>query len=298
MNRYRLLSLFILVCLIAAGCNQAKVDLPAAGDPVAWIDAPLDGMLLPLAPYEIVFHITDDSPLTQGEVSINGSLAAQIAVSDGGNMATLRYVWTPPANGRYVIEARGQSSDGAWSAPARVEVEVGEPTPTVTFTPTTTPTLTATPTPTLTPTETSTPTPTATFTPTATRTPLPGPAPITFNNVHPNTTQIFFYRDTCGRKEVDLYVTIPLASKVTKVTVNYRLVARSGTQPPTSWLSKDMYVNNATTGEWLVTIKPEAVFTGIFFYTQSVVEYQFTAFNEKGSKSSGVYDDVKLEMCR
>lgn len=298
MNRYRLLSLFILVCLIAAGCNQAKVDLPAAGDPVAWIDAPLDGMLLPLAPYEIVFHITDDSPLTQGEVSINGSLAAQVAVSDGGNMATLRYVWTPPANGRYVIEARGQSSDGAWSAPARVEVEVGEPTPTVTFTPTATPTLTATPTPTLTPTETSTPTPTATFTPTATRTPLPGPAPITFNNVHPNTTQIFFYRDTCGRKEVDLYVTIPLASKVTKVTVNYRLVARSGTQPPTGWLSKDMYVNNATTGEWLVTIKPEAVFTGIFFYTQSVVEYQFTAFNEKGSKSSGVYDDVKLEMCR
>lgn len=298
MNRYRLLSLFILVCLIAAGCNQAKVDLPAAGDPVAWIDAPLDGMLLPLAPYEIVFHITDDSPLTQGEVSINGSLAAQVAVSDGGNMATLRYVWTPPANGRYVIEARGQSSDGAWSAPARVEVEVGEPTPTVTFTPTATPTLTATPTPTLTPTETSTPTPTATFTPTATRTPLPGPAPITFNNVHPNTTQIFFYRDTCGRKEVDLYVTIPLASKVTKVTVNYRLVARSGTQPPTGWLSKDMYVNNATTGEWLVTIKPEAVFTGIFFYTQSVVEYQFTALNEKGSKSSGVYDDVKLEMCR
>lgn len=298
MNRYRLLSLFILVCLIAAGCNQAKVDLPAAGDPVAWIDAPLDGMLLPLAPYEIVFHITDDSPLTQGEVSINGSLAAQVAVSDGGNMATLRYIWTPPANGRYVIEARGQSSDGAWSAPARVEVEVGEPTPTVTFTPTATPTLTATPTPTLTPTETSTPTPTATFTPTATRTPLPGPAPITFNNVHPNTTQIFFYRDTCGRKEVDLYVTIPLASKVTKVTVNYRLVARSGTQPPTGWLSKDMYVNNATTGEWLVTIKPEAVFTGIFFYTQSVVEYQFTALNEKGSKSSGVYDDVKLEMCR
>lgn len=298
MNRYRLLSLFILVCLIAAGCNQAKVDLPAAGDPVAWIDAPLDGMLLPLAPYEIVFHITDDSPLTQGEVSINGSLAAQVAVSDGGNMATLRYIWTPPANGRYVIEARGQSSDGAWSAPARVEVEVGEPTPTVTFTPTATPTLTATPTPTLTPTETSTPTPTATFTPTATRTPLPGPVPITFNNVHPNTTQIFFYRDTCGRKEVDLYVTIPLASKVTKVTVNYRLVARSGTQPPTGWLSKDMYVNNATTGEWLVTIKPEAVFTGIFFYTQSVVEYQFTALNEKGSKSSGVYDDVKLEMCR
>lgn len=292
MIKHRLVSLLLMISLILAGCSQAKVDLAPAGDPAAWIDAPLDGMRLPLSPYDIVFHITDDSPVTLGEVSINGNLAAQIAVNGVENMATLRYVWTPSSTGKFIIEARGQNSEGAWSAPARVQVEVGEPTPTITLTPTATPTLTPTPTPTLTPTA------TPTSTPTATKTPLPGPAPISFNNVHPNTTQIFFYRDTCGRKEVDLYATLPLASKVSSMTVNFRLVDRNGVQPPTAWQSKAMYVNNGATGEWLVTVKPEAVFTGIFPYMQSTLEYQFTAVNEKGTKTSEVFADVRLDMCR
>jgi hypothetical protein len=298
MTGFKRFFFFCVFCLALAGCSQAKVDLPAPADPVAWVDAPLDGMLLPLAPYEIVFHITDDSPMRMGEVTINGNVLAQIEASSGGNLVTLRYLWTPSANGRYTIQVRGQNQDGAWSAPAQVQVEVGEPTPTITPTLTSTPTTTATATLTLTPTATFTPTPTATFTPTASRTPLPGPAPIVFNNVHPYTTQIYFYHDTCGRREVDFYLTTPLTSKVTGVTVNYRLVDRSGINPPTAWLSKAMYLNNASSGEWLVTVKPEEVFTGIFNYQHAVIEYQFIAVNEKGPKSSEVYSNVNLDLCR
>jgi len=121
MTGFKHLLLFLAFCLTLAGCSQAKVDLPEAGDPVAWIDAPLDGMLLPLAPYEIVFHITDDSPMKRGEVTINGSVLAHVEASSGGNLVTLRYLWTPSANGRYTIQVRGQNQDGAWSAPAQVQ---------------------------------------------------------------------------------------------------------------------------------------------------------------------------------
>ena len=299
MNTRRLLSSLLLMVVFLSACNQKPVAV-AAGSPTAWIDAPLNGMLIPLAPYEIVFHITDDAPVVLGEISANGSVLAQLANPAADNLATLRYVWSPAAPGQYLIEARGQSQDGEWSAPAQVVIQVGEPTSTVTPTPSHTSTPTLTPTSTSTPTQTPTQTPTATLTSTPTKTRTPGPPPLTFIDPHPNTNQVYFRNTRCGRNEVDFYVTIAPASKVEQVSVNYRLVDRTGVTPPTAWQNKAMYLNNASTGEWLVSVRPEAVFTDIYPYNSGLMEYQFMAVNNGGAntKTSEVYANVKLDLCR
>jgi len=72
--------IILVLTALATGCNlpQARnLVLPGGVGPQAWIDAPLDGMRLQLSvPYDIVFHITADSPVAQGELSINGQVLA------------------------------------------------------------------------------------------------------------------------------------------------------------------------------------------------------------------------------
>ena len=186
------------ISLIAAGCpNQQQAVLPdvdAIIGPQAWIDAPLDGMTIPLASYEVVAHASSSNGVASFEFSVNGIVENPTIVNPGqvGQMlAYFMYEWTPPAPGTYLLSVRGFDSNGepGPSAEARVVVEgevpaeepEEEPTPTPTPrdeaddveepTPTETPETPAPDAPTATSTFTSvpptiTPTPTNTFTPT------------------------------------------------------------------------------------------------------------------------------------
>lgn len=290
--------LFAFLLMFAMGISQTacapeKVSMqapaaPEAGAATAWVDAPLNDMHLPLEPYEIVFHISDDSVMTMGQIDINEVQVAQIPVTDGSNMATLRYMWTPVKGGLYLISVKGQNHGGEWSDPAQVEVYIDEPTPTFT------PTATSTPTPTPTPTMTLTPTPTNT--PTITPTPI-GPAPVTFLNPHTSTNQVYYGRTSCGQATVDFYVTVPPESRPTWISLNYQIIDPTGATPASTWYAYGMYLNNPDTGEWLVTINPGTQVSNINDYPQGIIQYQFWGSNGVDRYHSDWYADVAISRC-
>lgn len=294
MKMTRTLALLLCITFLLSACDQSPT-LPAPGVRLqTWIDAPLDGMKLPLAPYKIVFHITDAEAVSAGELVINGTSVAVLPNPQAGsNYAGLAYDWTPPGYGVYTIQARAQGTGGAWGEFAQVVVEILEPTATLTPTDVNTPTHT--PTFTVTPTLTSTVTSTAT--PTATR--RPGPEKISFLNPHPNTSQIYFRGTGCGRKEVDFYVTIPAAANASQVTVHYRLLDRNNDGHVTNWFTKSMYHPSGSTEDWLASVKPEGEISGVADYSQAVIQYYFSAVNALSASavSSDVFENVKLDIC-
>lgn len=291
------ITLVILLSLFSACSPKVRDDVSSAG-PQSWIDAPLDGMTLELVPYEIVFHITDDVSASAGELTINGSVVAALDnPQPGTNMATIRYLWTPPGPGMYTIQTRASSSSGTWSDYDQVVVLVGEPTTTVTATDINTPTPTLTPslTPTLTPTATATLT--ASPTPTPTLTPMPGPVAITFVNNRVNTSQIYVGRNGCGRKEVDIYITIPAASEVSSVKIKYQLVNRLDKTKVSEWSTEMMSLLNPGGEEWIVSVAPEKDIPGATSFLKATLKYQFSATNINGTQLSDFFTNVKVDYC-
>lgn len=155
--RLRMAPTLVIVAVLLSGCNFPTVSeaypQPAPqGKLRAWVDAPLNGTLLPLnVPYPIVCHGADPGGIAAVELSLNGSAAETFSASEQDSMLlTASYNWVPATPGRTILECRAQNASGAWSEPAQsvVMVEEGTPTPSPTPTPTGTPTPTATLTPT------------------------------------------------------------------------------------------------------------------------------------------------------
>ncbi len=112
------------IVLLLAGCN---LNLQYRSTPQAWVDAPLDGMVLPLAPYDIVAHAADPNGISRIEFAVNGAPLGSVAGS--GALFNAHQGWTPVAPGNYVIQARGMNTAGVWSEYAEVKVVVqGEAT--------------------------------------------------------------------------------------------------------------------------------------------------------------------------
>jgi Bacterial SH3 domain len=150
-NQYSIRWTFLAILLTTLAACSPKSQLRSI--PQAWIDAPLDGMILPLAPYEFVAHASDPTGMSRIEFSINGAVIGNVAGS--GPLLIARQGWTPAAPGEYVVRARGANLGGTWSEFAEVRIVVQgqapstlEPTiPLLTATPTVTPTLSSTATP-------------------------------------------------------------------------------------------------------------------------------------------------------
>jgi len=77
--------LLIVTCIFLAGCNLSQGTRPQA-----WIDAPLDGSSLLLAPYTIVFHAFAAGNPQAVELTIN----SQAVTPDASNWTSrwLRYL--------------------------------------------------------------------------------------------------------------------------------------------------------------------------------------------------------------
>jgi hypothetical protein len=294
MKKYLYCILFICCLLLITACGNNST-LPAPEIRLqSWIDAPLNGMKLPLSPYLVVFHITDSETVASGELTINGTVITEIPnPNEGTNYAALMYNWTPVEYGVYTLSTRAKGISGNWGDYSQVMVEIIRPTtvPTPTHTPTITPTVTLT----ITPTEISTNTPT----PTPTLTKRPGPAKISFLNPHPNTSQIYFRGAGCGRKEVDFYVTIPASANVSQVNVHYRLIDRNDSNHTTSWYTKLMYHPTGSNEEWLQSVNPENEISGTANYPQASIQYYFTALNSLSTSAitSDVYENIQLDIC-
>lgn len=134
----------IAVLLLVSACNPAALQT-GLGTLTAWIDAPLNGSTIPLAPYEIVAHASDPEQIKLIEITVEGEVLGAI---ENPNLDDLllraQLTWNPPAPGTYTIQARGQNGSGSWSNIARAQVTVQEefqPPPNLEPLPTETPTI-------------------------------------------------------------------------------------------------------------------------------------------------------------
>ena len=131
----KILTVALVVCLVLTSCSSEvpenivdsqDTDIGSGLLAAAWLDAPLNGSHIPLAPYEIVFHVTDPSTAALGELVINGSVEKLIVNPENSKLATMRHMWNPEEPGKYIIQVRGQNPAGEWSIPDEAVVYVGE----------------------------------------------------------------------------------------------------------------------------------------------------------------------------
>jgi hypothetical protein len=119
-----LIGLMISILLFSA-CS------PAAGGPQAWLDHPLDGSTIPLAPLSIMAHASDGNGVSQFILEVNGSSIANVGVN-GSRLGEAIIEWTPPGPGIYNISVQAVNSIGDIGSVAISRVTVGgsaTPTP-------------------------------------------------------------------------------------------------------------------------------------------------------------------------
>ncbi len=255
--------LLLLTFIFLAGCN-----LQQGAGPQAWIDAPLDGSNLPLAPYKIVFHAyAAGNPKAVG-LTINGQAVTPDPLELNQPLVTVSYQWSPEQPGRYVIVARTQDQKGTWSEPHTHVVVIGETT--------ITPTFTATPTPTITP----------TITPTATL-----PASSVFSNLRLSTT--IFYRADQLPRNVSFTVKVNDPAGIQAVEIYFRL-RNPNTGDTTSWDNESMVLQGA--GIYAYTLDCQHPALTPTSPKTMILEYQFIVTHPDLSMTrSPVYGDVTLQ---
>jgi hypothetical protein len=333
MTRTRKCARFLILALLLAACD-APVPQPqavAGGDaeqgrvPLAWIDAPLDGSSIPLAPYEVVYHGGDWGGVAQIELSVNGQVvASESGFGSSQTLVTMRYVWTPPAPGNYTLRARTQNRWGDWGEHASATVTVGaeaetppptpEPAQEATPIPPTPvpptpvpPTLTPIPPtpvpPTGTPIPTSTPTPTD-LPPLIIRFPTATPAPQAPTMEAVSLARDTFYTDgTCGRQDNSLMVTVHDPNGVANVTFYYRLREKGGGATsdwmpvPVKPFSFSGRLVNPPSALWVWPIlDASTVVVGVPLGYVYTMEYYVVAANTLGlTTQSPTYQNVTLD---
>lgn len=254
-----------------SGCAQqiptrAEItSAPSEGQPIAWIDAPLNESHHPLAPYEIVFHITGTTSLSLGELVINDQVAALLLVDDASKkLATLKYMWVPDQPGKYIIHTRPQISDGEWGEAASAVVYI-DPAD-----------------------ETETPIPTPTHTPSPEPENLAGisdiqkePNPVNYGSCQPNQLTISAYaQDPAG---------------INVLSIFYRLSDASGNL--TGWLNEAM--NPTGNGNFQKTVNITSAAEKLGFNSQTgTFIYQLIIQNNNGDMvRSDVFRDVSIVKC-
>jgi len=110
-----------------SACNFPTTFTPVAGNVSAWIDAPLDGSHLALAPYEVVYHGAAPAGIEKVELRINGDLVAvQESFNPLQQIFTFHFKWQPIVPGNYTLIARTQDTNGDWGDDAVAEVIIDE----------------------------------------------------------------------------------------------------------------------------------------------------------------------------
>jgi hypothetical protein len=291
----RLLMAIILVLALAA-CNLPQQGgagpVMPTGDalPRAWIDAPLEAAVLPLGPYEVVFHGSALAGVARGELSVNGAVAANVPNNEtGATLAVFRANWTPAQPGKYVVRARAVDKNGRWSDYSTVTVMVGS-TPTIP--PTSSATATRTPTRTPTATFTRTPTRTLTGSPTFTASPTQKGA----RSFAPQASPDVFYSAGCTPDRVDISVKIEPAADVANLFMFFQLEDQAGSGS-TGW-NDSMAMSKSSPGTFIYTLLSARV-PGAGKYDSATLLLQFVGMDADGAivARSSVYAAATLARC-
>ncbi|MGB9299011.1 MAG: Ig-like domain-containing protein, partial [Anaerolineae bacterium] len=111
--------LLLTLSLMLAACGAA------AQGPMTWLDRPLDGAKLPLAPVTIQAHASDAHGVASFQFFVDDAPLVT-ASADGGRLGTATVEWNPTEPGTYTIRARGVDSQGNAGSDATSVVTVGE----------------------------------------------------------------------------------------------------------------------------------------------------------------------------
>lgn len=122
--------IILFISILISACDKPVRATVPPGPSQTWIDAPLDGSTLSLAPYTVVFHGASFVGMTEFEIRINGALVATVPPisqeSGGAVYGTLflgEYNWVPQAPGTYLITVRAKGN-GVYSPPDQVQVTI------------------------------------------------------------------------------------------------------------------------------------------------------------------------------
>jgi|SRR5262245_39505256 len=116
MGRFTRFDSAVFVALVCVGCNRIHSQvLGGRTAPSTWVDAPLNGSTVPLAPVEVVSHSTDLFRISRVELRANGSVIDTAVNSDATPaLVTTRQTWTPQGPGNYTLSIRAQNINGFW----------------------------------------------------------------------------------------------------------------------------------------------------------------------------------------
>ncbi|MGA9191317.1 MAG: Ig-like domain-containing protein [Anaerolineales bacterium] len=276
--RFRI-GLFLIFGFMASGCNFSPYG--AISGPTAWIDAPLDGSQLPLAPVSIVLHAGSQKGIRKVEVTLNGQALADLSPQNAQDrLVNAQTTWSPNAPGTYVIEARavdGSASAGDYAS-ARIEINVSSTAAPHTVsqeTPSATPTVTSSPT--------FTPTPSATLT------------GVSLTSVSLSDHQVLWGGGGCQPDAFTAKISVSDPGQVTAAIFFFRL-EDAQTHELSGWSQGDA-MNPQGGGVYQISRRGSDLEQSTRF-AQAYVHYQFALQTSSGNISrSKVYSDLSLSQC-
>ncbi len=135
-TRYPFFFLPLLLAWSLAGCGPSP---SRASGPHVWIDTPIEGLVLPIAPVVVQSHASDPAGVAQFELYVNGALVRTDLSLDRteGALVSTSQAWNPPSIGEYTLEVQAVNTAGAFGRSLPVTLVIGI-TPSVYF-PTTVP---------------------------------------------------------------------------------------------------------------------------------------------------------------
>lgn len=285
----RLFLISLVMALGLSGCFRPGYSPFGEGTGLsAWMDQPMNGSHLPLAPLDVLIHAYDPTGIMQVEFSVDSAVVANLTSLETEKLLSMvKTTWNPPAAGEFTLQVRALNGSGAWSSYASSVVFIGEATQTATLTSTPTiPVASTTPVTSPTSTETATPTPTetqqATLTPgTINFTSSAGPASVSYGNCQPNS--------------VEFQVTLGNFDQVNSVVIFYRAAdANTGEHP--DWGSDAL--NPRGGGVFSRSVSVESI-PGYNQYNQGVLQYQYVATDSASNVvgRSKVFYDISIVPC-
>lgn len=112
----RVASLLVVAAFVASATLVA-----AAGKPKVWIDQPLPGDVLPLAPAAVTIHAASDVGTASVGFLVDGLPVAELAAPTG-DLVTVAWLWQPPGLGTHLLTVVAHGMDGVPSDAVSVGV--------------------------------------------------------------------------------------------------------------------------------------------------------------------------------
>jgi hypothetical protein len=288
MTNYKLYAVLLILTVVLLSCaipGQVPTAIVQTSQAQASIDMPKDGDVIQQAPYEIVYHGSDMNEVTQVELAVNSvPVSIQTNPTPGTGFVLLRYTWTPPAAGTYIIQTRAQNNDGMWGPynSITVSVEASVPTPQPTIQPTVENTIE--------------PTVQNTVMPTLSAPTLnPGGVGV-FTGLSKSADKFYYGNSSCGPKVLNFSVNINNPAGIRYVFVFVRLDDKAS-DAKTEW-DDGRYMSSIGSGNYTVAVNSESDIPLYASYPEAWFGYQFVIQQPDGNLvRSQVYYDITLAKC-